>query len=78
MKTQALTPVIYHKKTPAFMDEVKVDLPVRLSPTHHIMFLFSHIFCQAKGKGSAVELPLGFAAIPLFVDQKYILFFSYY
>jgi hypothetical protein len=69
--TESNAPVIYHKKNPTFFDEVKINLPPVVSADHHILFVFSHIFCQPKSKKDpTLDGPLGFAAIPLVIEQK--------
>ena len=73
----ARTPVTYHKKVPTFSEEIKVRLPPVLSTQHHILFTFYHINCQPKGKNSEVENVIGYAAIPFFMDNKYVFFPNY-
>lgn len=68
----ARTPVIYHKKNPSFTEEIKIKLPTVITPNSHILFTFSHVICQAKGKASEVENILGYVAIPFLVDNKYV------
>lgn len=48
--------VMYHKKTPVWCEEIKLALPAKLSPSHHLLFSFSHVNCQSKGKSSSLEV----------------------
>jgi hypothetical protein len=40
------TSVIYHDGAPAMNEEIKITLPLILTPKHHILFVFSHISCK--------------------------------
>jgi len=43
---QALSCVTYHCKTPTFHDEFKIELPVAVRPTHHLLFTFYNVSCK--------------------------------
>ena len=38
--------VSYHNKTPDFYEEIKIDLPTRITEFSHFLFQFFHITCQ--------------------------------
>lgn len=62
------TAVTYHMRTPAFYEEIKVELPAHLTPKHHVLFSFYHISCQPPKKGETkerIETPVGFAFLSL-------------
>ena len=40
--------MLYHNRTPAITAEVKIDLPVLLSSTYHVLFSVFHIRCTPK------------------------------
>lgn len=68
------TIVNYHEKRPLFMEEFKTRLPVALKPSHHLLFLISHIDCKTSGntKKSAsgkIRTPVGFAFLPLLIND---------
>lgn len=39
-------PVLYHNRTPEFYEEVKIELPAKLTDKHHILFTIYQISCQ--------------------------------
>ncbi|PVD22808.1 hypothetical protein C0Q70_16064 [Pomacea canaliculata] len=60
---EAFTAVTYHNKSPDFYEEVKIKLPGRLLPTHHLLFTFYHISCQVKkNEPTPTEVPVGYTA----------------
>ncbi|XP_046402811.1 dedicator of cytokinesis protein 9 [Ischnura elegans] len=40
-------PVVHHSTNPIWYEEVKVRLPVCLQPSHHVLFTFHHVPCEA-------------------------------
>uniref|UniRef100_A0A915L4Y3 C2 DOCK-type domain-containing protein n=1 Tax=Romanomermis culicivorax TaxID=13658 RepID=A0A915L4Y3_ROMCU len=65
------TSVNYHNKAPQFHDEIKMQLPLDLNDTHHLLFTFYHISCKPKSALSTenqsmnLETPIGYAWLPL-------------
>ncbi|CAD6184343.1 unnamed protein product [Caenorhabditis auriculariae] len=60
--------VQHHQQCPIFGDEIKVQLPLNLSTSDHLLFSFSHI--SVAGNTSvktpeATETPVGYAWLPL-------------
>ncbi|GAM17423.1 hypothetical protein SAMD00019534_005980 [Acytostelium subglobosum LB1] len=62
--------VSYHTKTPIFYDEVKVRLPITLTPQQHLLFTFYHITCQKSDKENAFDQPIGHAVLPIFQNGR--------
>lgn len=48
MTTRETTTIEYHNKKPKFNDEIKIQLPPLLTPSHHLLITFYHIQCQSK------------------------------
>lgn len=67
---EAYTSVSYHNKCPSFYDEIKVKLPSKLGPQHHLFFTLYHISCKKKPENPAVETPVGYTWIPLLSDGR--------
>ncbi|KAH3744641.1 DOCK family protein [Pelomyxa schiedti] len=69
MVTKSCVTVVYHNKRPKYslFDEIKIQLPLKLTPQHHLLVTFSHINCKVSKKKSseAIETPLGHCVIPL-------------
>eukprot|EP01113_Clastostelium_recurvatum_P012359 TRINITY_DN1641_c0_g1_i2.p1 TRINITY_DN1641_c0_g1~~TRINITY_DN1641_c0_g1_i2.p1 ORF type:complete len:1978 (-),score=555.53 TRINITY_DN1641_c0_g1_i2:59-5992(-) len=66
--THMFSVVDYHNRKPTFLDEVKVQLPVTLTPAHHLLVTFYHVSCKPPKKTKASEKPemaLGYVAIKL-------------
>ncbi|XP_026677527.1 dedicator of cytokinesis protein 11-like [Diaphorina citri] len=58
--------VLHHSPSPSWYDEIKILLPSRLSPSHHLLFIFRHISIEAaKKKEGGAETSVGYAWIPL-------------
>mgnify|MGYP001798475951 CR=1 FL=1 len=59
--------LFFHYRNPDFYDEVKVNLPARLEPSHHILFTFYHISCQLQKKeaNQQTETLLGYSVSDL-------------
>jgi hypothetical protein len=36
----------YHYHPATFGDEIKIDLPLLLKPSHHLLFSFYHVSCK--------------------------------
>lgn len=65
--------VQYHNKQPEFYEEIKIELPPKITHKHHLLFSFYHVSCQ-KPKP---EIPLrqepfflGCTWIPLLQDNE--------
>lgn len=77
LSDQAVCPVLHHNRSPSWYSEVKLRLPVCLNSTHHLLFRFYHVACDANKKTSlggaapaAVESSVGFAWLPLLSDGR--------
>ncbi|KAF2071777.1 hypothetical protein CYY_006905 [Polysphondylium violaceum] len=68
--TKAYTSVTYHSKSPTFNDEIKIRLPLTLSPNLNILFTFYHITCQKTDKENQFDAPVGHAVLPLMQNGK--------
>ena len=76
--SEIFTSVMYHNRSPDFMDEIKIKLPTKLIDQHHILFTFYHISCQkSKLKEDSKDndrqetcLPLGWTWLPLYRDAR--------
>ncbi|KAI0241313.1 Dedicator of cytokinesis protein 7 [Lamellibrachia satsuma] len=66
---ESYAPVTYHNKNPYFYEEVKQQLPARLSDDHHLLFTFYHISCQKK-ELTPTETPIGYTWLPLLRDGR--------
>eukprot|EP01083_Nonionella_stella_P084606 234256_1 len=76
----AHTTVVYHDRSPSFVDEIKIELPRKLTATHHILFRFYNIKCADKKVDpkqligekarSTIRLCIGYAVLPLFVHGR--------
>ncbi|CAI8049924.1 Dedicator of cytokinesis protein 11 [Geodia barretti] len=75
------TTVLHHCTSPTFYTEVKLSLPIALSPSHHLLFTFYHISCDiaktTKAKSSIRQPPpetiVGYAWLPLVDEQGRLL-----
>ncbi|XP_070194616.1 dedicator of cytokinesis protein 7-like isoform X3 [Littorina saxatilis] len=68
---EAFAAVTYHNKSPDFYEEVKMKLPARLTPSHHLLFTFYHISCQVKkNEPTPTEVPVGYTWVPLYQDGR--------
>ncbi|KAL0280011.1 UNVERIFIED_CONTAM: hypothetical protein PYX00_001439 [Menopon gallinae] len=68
--TEAYTSVSYHNRCPSFYDEIKIKLPAKLGPQHHLFFTLYHISCKRKPENPPVETPVGYTWIPLLNDGR--------
>uniref|UniRef100_A0A8C2KJK9 Dedicator of cytokinesis 8 n=1 Tax=Cyprinus carpio TaxID=7962 RepID=A0A8C2KJK9_CYPCA len=74
---EVYTPVTYHNRSPDFYDEIKIQLPARLTEKHHLLFTFYHISCQQKQNQTGSWLPLlnndrlqtGQQCLPIILDK---------
>ncbi|EGC34144.1 hypothetical protein DICPUDRAFT_153700 [Dictyostelium purpureum] len=65
-----ITSVVYHNKKPKFSDEIKINLPAKLTPNHHLLVTFYHLGCKKTKKAdNSVNTPLGFSVVRLFDDD---------
>ncbi|KYR03085.1 DOCK family protein [Tieghemostelium lacteum] len=62
----------YHNKTPDFIDEIKIKLPVKLNQNLHLLFTFYHVICKVKKGVEEVENLIGFAVLPLYRDENFV------
>uniref|UniRef100_A0A0P6IZW0 Dedicator of cytokinesis protein 11 n=1 Tax=Heterocephalus glaber TaxID=10181 RepID=A0A0P6IZW0_HETGA len=77
--TNAYAVVSHHNQNPEFYDEIKMELPIHLHQKHHLLFTFYHVSCEINTKGTTkkqdtVEIPVGFAWVPLLKDGRIITF----
>uniref|UniRef100_A0A8C6TBE8 Dedicator of cytokinesis 7 n=1 Tax=Neogobius melanostomus TaxID=47308 RepID=A0A8C6TBE8_9GOBI len=66
---EAYTSVVYHNRSPDFLDEIKIKLPASLSDHHHILFTFYHVSCQQK-QNTPLETPVGYTWIPMLQNGR--------
>eukprot|EP01129_Flabellula_baltica_P001926 TRINITY_DN1181_c0_g2_i2.p1 TRINITY_DN1181_c0_g2~~TRINITY_DN1181_c0_g2_i2.p1 ORF type:complete len:1501 (+),score=308.24 TRINITY_DN1181_c0_g2_i2:781-5283(+) len=59
------TVISYSSKTPSFSDEIKIRLPVLLSPRMNYKFTIKHIPIKSKGEGEQI---IGMTYFPVLVD----------
>ncbi|XP_039279988.1 dedicator of cytokinesis protein 9 isoform X2 [Nilaparvata lugens] len=58
--------VLHHTTTPAWYDEIKMRLPVKLTANHHLLFTFTHISIEgSKKRDTGPETTVGYAWLPL-------------
>eukprot|EP00048_Salpingoeca_helianthica_P003774 m.70487 g.70487 ORF g.70487 m.70487 type:complete len:1891 (-) comp12891_c1_seq1:30-5702(-) len=50
--TSATTAVAHHERSPEFHEEIKIQLPERLTDKHHLLFTFFHVGCKDKGEAA--------------------------
>uniref|UniRef100_A0A8C1HJ77 Dedicator of cytokinesis 8 n=1 Tax=Cyprinus carpio carpio TaxID=630221 RepID=A0A8C1HJ77_CYPCA len=68
---EVYTPVTYHNRSPDFYDEIKIQLPARLTEKHHLLFTFYHISCQQKqNQTGSVEALIGYSWLPLLNNDR--------
>lgn len=70
--SQFSCPVLHHNATPTFYEEIKIKLPLNLTPQHHFLFSFLHISCDIKKKECTTvqESPVGYSWLPLLNKGK--------
>lgn len=67
------TPVLHHSTCPTWYEEIKIRLPLHLTPQHHLLFSFLHVSCNLTKKRDAnasFETPVGYAWLPLLNKGK--------
>ena len=65
--SSALTQVNYHKKAVTPQDEVKVMLPLHLTPTFHLFFTFYKVSCTTRPGQREI---IGYAVLPLYTRHR--------
>ncbi|XP_055386706.1 dedicator of cytokinesis protein 9 isoform X2 [Condylostylus longicornis] len=66
-------PVIHHNANPTWYEEIKMRLPLHITPQHHILFSFLHVSCNLSKKRdayAAFETPIGYSWLPLLNKGK--------
>lgn len=67
-------PVLHHNTSPMWYEEIKLRLPLNITPQHHLLFSFFHVSCNiAKKKDpstASTETPVGYAWLPLLTKGK--------
>ena len=43
MKKAYISSVSYHRSSPSFLEEIKIEIPEDLLPDHHLFFTFYHV-----------------------------------
>uniref|UniRef100_UPI00398F3272 dedicator of cytokinesis protein 8 isoform X2 n=1 Tax=Pristiophorus japonicus TaxID=55135 RepID=UPI00398F3272 len=69
--SETYTAVTYHNKSPDFYEEVKLELPAKITERHHLLFTFYHISCQQKQNqvGSPENL-IGYSWLPILMNER--------
>ncbi|XP_048834513.1 dedicator of cytokinesis protein 8 isoform X1 [Brienomyrus brachyistius] len=68
---EVYTPITYHNKSPDFYEEVKIQLPAKVTERHHLLFTFYHISCQQKqNQGGANETLIGYSWLPIINNDR--------
>lgn len=49
---------VYVCRTPEFYDEIKIELPPKLTDKHHLLFSFYHISCKKPKPNEEKQEPL--------------------
>ena len=66
---QVMTATCYHLKRRRFSEEIKLELPVNIRPSHHLLFTLFNVSCKDKvSRISDINRPekvLGYAVLPL-------------
>ncbi|XP_053674834.1 dedicator of cytokinesis protein 11 [Anopheles nili] len=72
--SQMSCPVLHHNTSPTWYEEIKLRLPINITPQHHLLFSFFHVSCNiAKKKDlttTSTEMLVGFAWLPLLAKGK--------
>jgi dedicator of cytokinesis protein 9/10/11 len=65
-------PVLHHQTSPSWYEEIKIQLPLHITPQHHLLFSFFHISCDIKKKelSNSLETSVGYAWLPLLKKGK--------
>jgi len=64
----ATTTVNYHVKTPGLQDEIKIMLPLSLTPQTHLFFTFYQVSCKKVGK--KLREVIGYSVLPLYAQHR--------
>lgn len=67
------TNVLYHNTNPIWYDEIKIRLPVHITPKHHLLFTFKHISVDGSRKKQSnisIETIVGYSWLPLIFKSK--------
>ncbi|XP_061116717.1 dedicator of cytokinesis protein 8 [Conger conger] len=68
---EVYSPITYHNKSPDFYEEVKIQLPAKLTDKHHLLFTFYHISCQSKqNQAGNVENLIGYTWLPMVNNEQ--------
>ncbi|XP_045470639.1 dedicator of cytokinesis protein 9 isoform X1 [Harmonia axyridis] len=63
--------VIHHNTTPFWYEEVKIRLPIKVLPSHHLLFTFYHVSCDiTKKRENGIEHCIGYAWIHILHKGK--------
>ncbi|VDO41002.1 unnamed protein product [Onchocerca flexuosa] len=69
--------VQYHEQNPVFSDEIKIQLPVSLDTTDHLLFSFSHVSVAGtasnKNQNENSDSPIGYAWLRLLKKDHLII-----
>uniref|UniRef100_A0A915PPR5 PH domain-containing protein n=1 Tax=Setaria digitata TaxID=48799 RepID=A0A915PPR5_9BILA len=69
--------VQYHEQNPVFSDEIKIQLPVSLNTSDHLLFSFSHVSVASsasnKSQNENSDIPIGYAWLPLLKKDNLII-----
>ncbi|KAL3282070.1 hypothetical protein HHI36_005269 [Cryptolaemus montrouzieri] len=63
--------VLHHNTTPFWYEEVKIRLPIKLLPSHHLLFTFYHVSCDiTKKRENGIETCIGYSWAPILHKGK--------
>lgn len=70
----AVTPVIYHNKSPNFYREFKIKLPSMLHSAHHIVFTFYqvNVTTSKSSKSSVIRIPVAYSFWQIYPNEKVV------
>eukprot|EP00033_Pygsuia_biforma_P001762 GCRY01001972.1.p1 GENE.GCRY01001972.1~~GCRY01001972.1.p1 ORF type:complete len:1667 (+),score=122.71 GCRY01001972.1:145-5145(+) len=71
LKCAMFSSVTYHSKSPSFLEEFKIQLPVNLSISDHLLFIFYHVTCKVTNKNECAT-PIGYSWMPIFRHNRLI------
>eukprot|EP00033_Pygsuia_biforma_P003084 GCRY01003391.1.p1 GENE.GCRY01003391.1~~GCRY01003391.1.p1 ORF type:complete len:1660 (+),score=148.71 GCRY01003391.1:130-5109(+) len=71
LKESLSSAVTYHSKSPSFLDEFKIELPINLTGEHHLLFVFYHVTCKVTNKNECAT-PIGYSWVPVFRHGRVI------
>uniref|UniRef100_F1KPQ6 Dedicator of cytokinesis protein 11 n=1 Tax=Ascaris suum TaxID=6253 RepID=F1KPQ6_ASCSU len=67
----------HHEQNPTFSDEIKIQLPVSLDYSDHLLFSFAHISVAGamavKSPNESIETPIGYAWVRLFKNDRLLI-----